>query len=271
MGGGGSTKSTGVTEVKLPPWVDAAAQRILKRAEIVSNQPYEMYPAARLAPFNADQQAAFNLTRMMAPQFGRSASNAMLQGGAPQIAGGVPSLSGAIPAPTGSQPVGSQSSRLSPMPSAGGGDVLTNLAEMMGTGGQPASGPKLSTAQLLQQIFGPAGAGMTDQPFDPFTYGQSGGEYEFMRSSGGPLHEVVGGGSGIVLPGPGGGAGAPGSEMITTNDGVQMTQAEWEAYQNRWNTGAFNNPGGGTGDGTGLGSPGGVRGPAAGPGSQGGY
>lgn len=60
---GGSAKSSSSTSVKVPKWLDAQNQSLVKRAADLSNQAYNPYTGQRVADFTADQNQAFDLTR----------------------------------------------------------------------------------------------------------------------------------------------------------------------------------------------------------------
>jgi hypothetical protein len=54
---------TTTSATALPEWYTQYAQNLLGRAGAVTNEPYQQYGAARIAPFTQDQQSAFNMTR----------------------------------------------------------------------------------------------------------------------------------------------------------------------------------------------------------------
>lgn len=64
-GGGGSSgpSQQTVTQTNLPEYARPYFERMMSRAEAVSNQPYQLYQGPRIADFNADQNAAFDMAR----------------------------------------------------------------------------------------------------------------------------------------------------------------------------------------------------------------
>jgi hypothetical protein len=63
MGGGGGSKgtSTEVKEIKLPPWVDEAAQANYKRAQAIADRPYARYEGQTVAPLDAAFNQAYGM------------------------------------------------------------------------------------------------------------------------------------------------------------------------------------------------------------------
>ncbi len=57
-------ESSGYRRVSLPPWAEAAAPELYATGEKIASRPYPLYPYARIAPFSADEEAGFALTRM---------------------------------------------------------------------------------------------------------------------------------------------------------------------------------------------------------------
>lgn len=72
--GSSTKKSTTTSDVKLPQWVDNAAQANYKTAAQIASRPYTPYPFQRIAGFTGDQNTAMGMLRGMAP-------NAMANGG----------------------------------------------------------------------------------------------------------------------------------------------------------------------------------------------
>lgn len=63
-----STKTSSTSTVKLPEWVDKAAQANYKTAAGLASRPYTPYPFQRIADFTGDQQGAMGMLRDFAPQ-----------------------------------------------------------------------------------------------------------------------------------------------------------------------------------------------------------
>jgi hypothetical protein len=57
-----TTTGQGVT-TPMPPWMENRWESYANRADILSQQDYQAYPQARIAPFGADQLASFDLAR----------------------------------------------------------------------------------------------------------------------------------------------------------------------------------------------------------------
>lgn len=64
-GGGGNSgpSQQTVTQTNLPEYARPYFERLMGRAEAVSNQPYQLYGGPRIADFNADQESAFDIGR----------------------------------------------------------------------------------------------------------------------------------------------------------------------------------------------------------------
>lgn len=71
--GGGKQKSggsTSVSTVQVPDWLDSRNQGLAKRATTLSNRGFQSYDQPRVADFNTDSNAAFDLTRNTVGQYG---------------------------------------------------------------------------------------------------------------------------------------------------------------------------------------------------------
>lgn len=77
---GGQSKDT-TTTVKYPKWVDQAAQQTFGQAQQAAGRPYPTYDYARIAGFNPDELASFNLARSNTgnwqPAYGAAFSSAL--------------------------------------------------------------------------------------------------------------------------------------------------------------------------------------------------
>ena len=95
MGGGGSSApaptETTVTQTDLPEYVQPYFERLLKRGEAESNQPYTPYQGERLAYFSPDELTSQAMTRGYAqagtPQEYQLASQRAAQLGGPYGSG----------------------------------------------------------------------------------------------------------------------------------------------------------------------------------------
>lgn len=266
------------SEVSFPPWAEKAAQDILKRANVVSQQPYTPYPHARLASLNADHQSAFDLTRGLMGQYGTGGGAAAAGGGS---GGGLlESLSrmmNAQPQPPASMdpagmtfgdardlfqasrdqyqgtrddfrearddfrslPAGPERREARPDFQAQRDQFLQQRDQFgdvrdwfRSQDREDFARPPVSIDRLMEQVFG-KGSGIVQSGsfiptanrmpgFDPFTYGQTGGEAVFMR--GGPK---IGQMSPLVelLRGYGGaGGGGGGGDGDGTPDGQDPQQ-----------------------------------------------
>lgn len=63
-----TTKSSSTSTVKLPDWVDKAAQANYKTAANIASRPYTPYPFQRIAGFTGDQNTAMGMLRDYAPR-----------------------------------------------------------------------------------------------------------------------------------------------------------------------------------------------------------
>lgn len=61
--GGGTDKVETTSRVTFPPWVEQGGAELYETAQGAADRPYPTYDFARIAPFNPDQQASFDLTR----------------------------------------------------------------------------------------------------------------------------------------------------------------------------------------------------------------
>ena len=63
FGGGGSTPTNTTTRTELPEWVEGASEELYGTAQPVAERPYPFYDDPRIAGFNPDQLASFDLAR----------------------------------------------------------------------------------------------------------------------------------------------------------------------------------------------------------------
>ena len=63
MGGGGTDTVDTTQTVKLPAWVEQASQQLFETAQPIAEREYPFYDDARIASFNPDQLASFDLAR----------------------------------------------------------------------------------------------------------------------------------------------------------------------------------------------------------------
>ena len=213
-GKGGSSKST--TEVKIPKWLEEAAQTNMARADKIAQIGYTPYYGPDVAAFNPTQQAAFQNTNNAAQAFGLAAptnpmagmpeaqtyangvqgysSQPMFQQSLDAFAADRPGQFAAMSAPfinpfTGAAPgtpFGSGGNGGAFAPQAAAVDPFLAMMGMGGNGGGGNGGAGLSRAQYDrdQQGYGQTGGGYTSFG-DMFNGGGPGAKGNTFQ--GGPL------------------------------------------------------------------------------------
>ncbi len=82
MCGGGSDTVQTTQTIQLPAWVEQASEELFATAQPIAEREYPFYDDSRIASFNPDQQASFDLARSQVGSWEPSFANAFLGYGA---------------------------------------------------------------------------------------------------------------------------------------------------------------------------------------------